>query len=108
MKQQHTVFTKATIAAAVAASLCAAAVSHARVTRFVVESTTPYAGGESIGTVGPFERLVATATMEVHPLDPHNAGIVNLDKAPRNARGLVEFKAPVWIIKPCPSPCAHW
>ena len=101
MKPHQHIFTKAAIAAAVAASLCAATTaSHARVTRFVVESTEPYAGGESIGTIGQFQRLVGTATMEVHPLDPHNAGIVNLDKAPRNARGLVEFSAPVWIIKP--------
>lgn len=101
MKRNQHLFTRATLTAAVAGAMCATAtVGHARVTRFVVDSTESYAGGESIGTVGAFERLTATATIEVHPLDPHNAGILNLDKAPRNARGLVEFKTPVWIIKP--------
>ena len=37
---------------------------------------------------------------EVDPRDPLNAVIVNLDKAPRNAQGLVEFSAPFVIIKP--------
>lgn len=93
-------FAQVTLAAAVAGTLCAAGAGHARVTRFVVESVEPFAGGAAIGSVGQFERLTGTATMEVNPLDPHNVGIVNLDKAPRNARGLVEFTAPVWIIKP--------
>ncbi len=38
--------------------------------------------------------------MEVDPRDPLNAGIVNLDKAPRNAKGLVEFSSQFYIIKP--------
>ena len=38
--------------------------------------------------------------MEVDPHDPRNAVIVNLDRAPRNERGLVEFSAPFFIIKP--------
>ena len=38
--------------------------------------------------------------MEVDPDDPLNAVIVNLDRAPRNERGMVEFSAPFFIIKP--------
>ena len=34
------------------------------------------------------------------PKDPLNAVIVNLDKAPRNARGMVEFSSPFVILKP--------
>ena len=74
--------------------------AEARVVRFVVERTTPYADGAAIGTHGPFERLVGTVYMVVDPEDPLNAVIVNLDKAPRNAEGLVEFSAPFVIIKP--------
>src|SRR5205814_5089227 len=40
------------------------------------------------------------AYLEVDPRDPLNAVIVNLDKAPRNARGLVEFNTPFLILKP--------
>jgi hypothetical protein len=72
----------------------------ARVVRFVVEQTRPFAGGMSFGHVGPYQRLDGTAYMEVDPRDPLNAVIVNLDKAPRNASGLVEFTAPFFILKP--------
>ena len=38
--------------------------------------------------------------MEVDPADSLNNVIVNLDKAPRNARGMVEYTSPFWIVKP--------
>ena len=78
----------------------AAQPADARVARIVVERTAPYAGGKSFGEAGPFERLDGTVYLEVDPDDPLNAVIVNLDRAPRNARGLVEFSAPFFIIKP--------
>ena len=74
--------------------------ADARVARLVVGRTAPYAGGKSFGEAGPFERLDGTVYLEVDPDDPLNAVIVNLDRAPRNARGLVEFSAPFFIIKP--------
>ena len=78
----------------------AAQPADARVARIVVEQTAPYAGGKSFGEAGPFERLDGTVYLEVDPDDPLNAVIVNLDRVPRNARGLVEFSAPFFIIKP--------
>ncbi len=78
----------------------AAPAADARVVRIVVERTTPYAGGEAFGDAGPFERLDGTVHMEVDPGDPLNAVIVNLDRAPRNERGLVELSAPFFIVKP--------
>src|SRR2546422_6446433 len=74
--------------------------SEARVVRFVVEQTRAFAGGMSFGDVGPYERLDGTAYMEADPRDPLNAVVVNLDRAPRNARGMVEFSAPFFILKP--------
>jgi hypothetical protein len=74
--------------------------SEARVVRFVVEERVPLAEGMEWGTAGAYERLKGTASMEVDPRDPLNAGIVNLDKAPRNDRGMVEFNAPFLILKP--------
>src|SRR5713226_3069909 len=74
--------------------------AEARVTRFVVKEQVPFAVGVEWGTAGPYERLKGTAYMEVDPRDPLNAVIVNLDKAPRNARGMVEFSAPFLILKP--------
>ena len=74
--------------------------ADARVVRIEVERTTPYAGGKEFGDAGRFERLDGTVYMEVDPDDPLNAVIVNLDRAPRNDRGLVEFSAPFFIIRP--------
>jgi hypothetical protein len=69
--------------------------SEARVIRFVVEQRRPLADGMSFGTGGRYERLDGTAYFEVDPKDPLNAVIVNLDRAPRNARGMVEFSSTV-------------
>jgi Alpha/beta hydrolase domain len=74
--------------------------SEARVVRFVVEQQESYAGGAEWGTSGAYERLVGTAYIEVDPRDPLNAGIVNLGRAPRNDRGMVEFSAPFFMLKP--------
>jgi hypothetical protein len=75
-------------------------VAEARVTRLVIEQRQLFAGGKSWGAAGPYEHLSGTAWFEVDPANPHNRVIFNLDRAPRNAKGLVEFSAPVFIIKP--------
>ena len=73
---------------------------EAHVVRLVVEQRASFAGGVEWGKSGPYERLVGTAFMEVDPADPLNNLIVDLDKAPRNARGLVEFSTTFFILKP--------
>jgi len=92
-------FKKALILLALATSL-APWPSEARVVRFVVEQKRPLAEGTSFGSGGAYERLDGTAYFEVDPKDPLNAVIVNLDKAPRNARSMVEFSSPFVILKP--------
>jgi hypothetical protein len=77
-----------------------ASLAEARVVRFVVEQRRAFAEGMAFGNVGPYERLDGTVYMEVNPTDPLNAVIVNLDKAPRNARKMVEFSSPFFILKP--------
>src|ERR1700704_1189324 len=72
----------------------------ARVVRFVVDQKRPLAEGTTFGSAGAYERLDGTAYLEVDPKDPLNAVIVNLDKAPKNPRGMVEFNAPFVILKP--------
>src|SRR6266851_1176626 len=74
--------------------------SEGRVVRFVVEQKRIIADGKSFGDVGPYERLDGTAYFEVDPKDRLNAVIVNIDKAPRNAKGMVEFNTPFFILKP--------
>src|ERR1043165_8252286 len=82
------------------AALLVPSMSDARVVRFAVEQYRPLAQGTKFGDAGEYERLDGTAYFEVDPKDPLNAIIVNIEKAPRNARGLVEFSAPFVILKP--------
>ena len=60
--------------------------TSAEVTSVTVTSRTPVAGGQSFGTSGPYERLVGRIEFALDPADPHNAGIVDLDHAPRDCR----------------------
>ena len=57
----------------------------------IVESQSPVYGGRSFGDVGAYERLTGYVVCAADPNDPKNAEIVNIDKAPRNGDGLVEY-----------------
>jgi hypothetical protein len=64
----------------------------ARITRFEVTSTAPYGKFRT----GEFVRIEGTVSGELSPGEP----IPGLDRAPRNARNLVEYKAPFVLIAP--------
>jgi Alpha/beta hydrolase domain len=68
--------------------------------RLKIDRTEPFAEGKEFGTAGAYLRLAGTAYGEVDPRHPLNAVIVNLDKAPRNARGLVEYEVDFDIMRP--------
>ena len=87
-------------ALALAAALCAASPVDARLTRLEVTQREVVAGGEAFGAAGAYERLTGTAYFEVDPGDRRNAAVFDLDKAPRNARGHVEFSPDMVILKP--------
>ena len=76
----------------------------ARVDVEVVES--PALGGERFGSVGQYERLRGIVYAEVDPSDPRHRDIVNLDKAPINDRGHVEYSTTVEIYRPIDM--SHW
>ena len=59
-----------------------------------------FAEGHAFGEVGPYERLIGRAHFAVDPDDPAYADVVDLDRAPRNAAGLVEYAADVHMLKP--------
>jgi hypothetical protein len=52
-----------------------------------------FAGGQDYGAAGAYERIKGRARFAVDPGAPAQAGIVDLDKAPRDADGLVRFAA---------------
>ena len=84
----------------VAEESAAVPLAHSRVTRLDITSREPAFGGRSFGDVGAYEILLGTATAVADPNAPLNAGIVDLENAPRNADGLVEYTFEVDILKP--------
>ena len=74
--------------------------AHSRVTRLDITSREAAFGGRSFGAAGAYEILLGTATAVADPGAALNAGIVDLENAPRNADGLVEYTFEVDILKP--------
>lgn len=54
----------------------------------------------SFGSVGPYEIVTGVVQGEVDPGHPLNAAIVNLDRAPRNGAGGVEYQVEFCLLKP--------
>src|SRR5215510_3666845 len=71
-----------------------------RVTDLEITSRRPAFGGQSFGAIGPYEILIGRARAVIDPRAALSAEIVDLDKAPRNAAGLVEYTFDVHILKP--------
>ena len=79
----------------------AAAPAFARVTRIEIRNRIRIPGTGTAGQgIVPYERIDARVWFAVRPDDPHNRIIVDLDKAPRNAQGEVEFSADLFLLRP--------
>lgn len=66
--------------------------------RMTIASTEDMEG--SFGDVGAYEKVTGTLHGEVDPADPKNAVIQDLQLAPVNARGMVEYSADFVMLKP--------
>jgi hypothetical protein len=74
---------------------------EARVTRFAVTRVeSPTLDGAKFGKRGPYEKIVGKFFGELDPSNLRNQIIVDLDHAPRNARGMVEYSADFYILRP--------
>jgi hypothetical protein len=65
-----------------------------------VNAVEPFADGRTFGEAGPYLRIQGVAKGELDPAASENKVIVDLDKAPRNARGLVEYETDFFILRP--------
>jgi hypothetical protein len=75
--------------------------AYARITRIVMEHReSPAYKAQSFGDAGRYERLSGRAYGEIDPKDPLNAIITDLQFAPRNARGMVEYSGTFLLVKP--------
>jgi len=72
----------------------------AAVTRVDVSAREDILGGKRFGTVGSYEKITARVHYALDPANAHNRVIVDLDRAPRNDKGAVEFWADVVVLRP--------
>jgi len=91
-------FSKLLLAVAV---LSGAGLAEARITRIEINSVeSPTFEGRTFGHVGAYEKLRGKAYGEVDPDDPLNAVITDINLAPRNDDGNVEYEMDIYILKP--------
>jgi len=74
--------------------------ASAEVTSIEVESRGDLPGGRAYGLAGGYEKLAGKVYFAVDPTNPANRIIVDLDYAPLNAAGKVEFSADFFLLKP--------
>ena len=70
------------------------------ITELAIAKRSSFASGESFGDVGAYELLEGTAHFAVDPRNARNRGITDLDLAPRNGQGNVEFSADFAMLQP--------
>ena len=70
------------------------------VSRLEINHRAPFEFGRSFGDVGSYTYLEGKAYFEVDPLNEANSGITDLDLAPLNSAGRVEFSADFSMLKP--------
>lgn len=80
--------------------LCAAPAAHARVVRVDIASRGDVLGGREFGDAGAYERMTGRIYFSVAVADPHNRGVVDLDKAVNLKNGQVEFAADFIAVRP--------
>jgi Alpha/beta hydrolase domain len=89
-----------TIARALLLVALAATPLFADVVRIEVQSRADLLGGRAFGDAGAYEKISGKIFFAVDPTLPANRIVTDLDKAPRNARGLVEFSSDFFLLKP--------
>src|SRR5919198_454560 len=73
---------------------------HIMITRLVIQSRELFANGHEFPITGSYEKLCGRVFGEVDPQNRLNKIIVNLDKAPRNRHGNIEYWSDFCILKP--------
>ncbi|MDQ6618852.1 MAG: alpha/beta hydrolase domain-containing protein, partial [Pseudomonadota bacterium] len=83
-----------------AAAMLTVGTSTARVTQITIASRTTAFSAQSFGNVGTYELIRGLAKGEINPADRRNALITDINLAPRNARGNVEYTTSFTLLKP--------
>jgi Alpha/beta hydrolase domain len=88
------------IAGLLLAAVCLPTPAAARVERVEILSREAFAAGAEFGSAGAYEKLRGRAFFALDPAAAANAPIADLARAPRNARGLVEFSGEFLVLRP--------
>ena len=80
--------------------LLTASTVGAQVTRLDITSRDEVAGGQPFGSAGPYVNVRGRAHGEIDPRDRRNRIIQDIDLAPRNPRGRVEYVATFSLMMP--------
>ena len=83
-----------------ACTLGLAPTASAEVVRLEILSREPFADGMEFGEVGAYEKIKGRLHYSVDPGDAANSRIVDLQYAPRNSEGKVEFVGEFVLLKP--------
>src|SRR5580698_10244606 len=74
--------------------------AHAELTRIEIKSTKDVLGGKAWGNTGAYEELIGTAYFTVDPKAAANRNIPDIDKAPKDAKGMIEYSSDIYIDRP--------
>jgi hypothetical protein len=79
----------------------AAEAGRSGITEIVIDEVqSPAFDGQEYGDVGQYETIAGRAFGELDPNDPLNAIIQDIELAPTNANGMVEYMATFFLVKP--------
>ena len=74
--------------------------AEARVVRLRIDHRETVLNGKAFGAAGPYEKLVGKVEFALDPKLAINKSIVDLDLAPKNAKGEVTVTADFFMLKP--------
>ena len=73
---------------------------RAEVVRIEVKSRADVLAGKPFGSAGSYEKLIGKIYFAVDPKNSANQIVADIDKAPKNASGRVEFSSDFYMLKP--------
>ncbi len=88
------------IGAVLLAAFAGAPAARAEVGAVVIDRREDVLDGAAFGDAGAYERIVGTIEIVLDPALEANRAIVDLDRAPRDDRGLVRATADLYVLQP--------
>jgi uncharacterized protein (DUF924 family) len=73
---------------------------HRRPMEITIESSEPFADGKEFGAAGAYLRVQGKARGWLDPDALENRVIADIDKAPRNDRGLIAYETDFFLLRP--------